>query len=561
VYRDDDTIFTIRPSKEELYYYDFQLSIDREMMTSKKLQPQQQNTMVINTIEELKRNYTARELKQVEIARRLYVMMGRPSREDFNNMIKNGKILNNPVTTEDYKRAEAIYGTDLGVIKGKTTKKKSDQVQIELSQAVYERNIILAVDIMHFTGLNFLVTVSRTIKFITVMHLVNRKKKTIVEAMRQVINLYKGRGHTVTDFEFTETEDKPIHTILADNEFEVIRLEMEGCGIRVNLTAKNKHVPEVERQNRVIKERARSIIQTLPYRHVPKKIRIGLIQYATFWLNNIPKTDQQHSPRDLIFGEQKLDYNVLCQLPFGAYVLVHDDLEVTNTVQSRITGAINLGVTGNIQGTHRFFNLNTGEIIVRRKWTKLPISNEVINRLQDMTNTEVESGCEMYEYDEYNDEEEHQVEEERENTISGVQTESGIDDKIDDDGRNNDDTNDVNTVTEPEMEEENVEDEQPEEENNENNRYNLRSKRTRNHLHRFTFVSVKAGLNKWGDKARKALLDKLLMFLQLKVFAFISNPTKKTDTESIKSTLSLGGKERWTNKSSSHGRRKVPSEI
>jgi hypothetical protein len=109
---------------------------------------------------------------------------------------------------------------------------------------------------------------------------------------------------------------------------------MEGYGIRVNLTAKNEHVPEVERQNRVTKERARSIIQTLPYRHVPKKIRIGLIQYVTFWLNNIPKTDQQHSPRDSIISEQKLDYNVLCQLPFGAYVQVHDDLEVTNTMQS-----------------------------------------------------------------------------------------------------------------------------------------------------------------------------------------------------------------------------------
>jgi hypothetical protein len=44
---------------------------------------------------------------------------------------------------------------------------------------------------------------------------------------------------------------------------------------------------------------------------------------------------------------------------------------------------------------------------------------------------------------------------------------------------------------------------------------------------------VKAGLNKWGDKARKAVLDELLMFLQLKVFAFISNPTK----EQIKKAL------------------------
>jgi len=214
VTRDDNTTFTFVPLKEGLYFYDFQNSINREAI---KKEPEEQNIMVINTVEELQQNYMTRELKQVEAARRLYVMMGRPSREDFDRMINSGKILNNPITTEDYKRAEAIYGTDLVVLKGKTMKKKPERVQIELSQAVYEkRNIILAVDIIQVTGLNFLVTVSRTIKFITIMYLVNRKKKTIMEAMKQAINLYKGKGHTVTDCEFTETEDKPIHTILAD---------------------------------------------------------------------------------------------------------------------------------------------------------------------------------------------------------------------------------------------------------------------------------------------------------------------------------------------------------
>jgi hypothetical protein len=38
-----------------------------------------------------------------------------------------------------------------------------------------------------------------------------------------------------------------------------------------------------------------------------------------------------------------------------------------------------------------------------------------------------------------------------------------------------------------------------------NGRYNLRLNRTRDYSHRFTFVSVKAGLIKWEDKARKAV--------------------------------------------------------
>ncbi len=122
--------------------------------------------------------------------------------------------------------------------------------------------------------------------------------------MRQVIGIYRGKGHQVTDVKFTETEERPIHTILADNEFAAIQAEMEEDGINVNITAKEEHVPEVERQNRVIKERARAIIQTMPYAGIPRKIRIALIQYVVYWLNNIPKSGQEHSPRDLISGEK-----------------------------------------------------------------------------------------------------------------------------------------------------------------------------------------------------------------------------------------------------------------
>ena len=53
----------------------------------------------------------------------------------------------------------------------------------------------------------------------------------------------------------------------------------------------------------------------------------------------MPKHDQRLSPRDIIMGEEKLDYKKVCQLPFGAYVQVHDDLDVTNTMESRRTGA------------------------------------------------------------------------------------------------------------------------------------------------------------------------------------------------------------------------------
>jgi hypothetical protein len=391
VTRDDGTVMKFVPSKEGLYYYDFKISLMRHQEKNVT-----QNAMVVTTVNELRRNYTARELKQIDEARRLYVIMGRPSKADFLKMIKKGKVLENPVRMEDFSNAEKIY-----VVKGKTVRIRPDRVIVDTETAVKEKlNIVLAVDVMKFTGLNFLVTVSRAIGFITATLLRDKKKGTIIEALKQVINLYKGKGHRVGMMNFTE-QNQPVHTILGDNEFENIREDMVALGIA---TAREEHVPEIERQHRVIKERARAIIQTLPYENMPKRMRIALIHNVIFWLNNIPKVGQDHSPKDLICGEQLLNYRTICRIPFGAYAQVHDDQSITNTMASRTTGAISLGSTNNVQGTYRFLSLRTGDIVVRRTWTELPIPSEVIDRVSELATNESDHASYQHELDELDEE-------------------------------------------------------------------------------------------------------------------------------------------------------------
>jgi len=53
----------------------------------------------------------------------------------------------------------------------------------------------------------------------------------------------------------------------------------QELGINVHVVSKNEHAPEIEWQNRVIKERARAIVQTLPYDKLPRKIRLAMINY------------------------------------------------------------------------------------------------------------------------------------------------------------------------------------------------------------------------------------------------------------------------------------------
>jgi hypothetical protein len=78
VTRDDGSIIQFIPSKEGLYYHDFNNSIERSKSHS---------MMIVESVEQLKRNYNKREIEAAEKARRLYVMMGKLSEESFELMI------------------------------------------------------------------------------------------------------------------------------------------------------------------------------------------------------------------------------------------------------------------------------------------------------------------------------------------------------------------------------------------------------------------------------------------------------------------------------------------
>jgi hypothetical protein len=516
VQRDDGSFMEFKPSEEGLYYYDFTQSIKRKK--EQEEEDKKEQAMIIKTVEGIQRNFTKREIKAAEEARRMYVIVGRPSQKIFESLLTGGKLVNSTITVQDYRNALQMFGEDIGVLKGKTTRTKPEHVQVQVQEKPQPRNVILSIDVMFFTGLSFLITVSRNIRFITATLLQDRKKATIFKAIQQVFRVYQGRGHIINDVEFTQDEI-PIHTILADNEFQALKEEIEEVGVTVNVVAKDEHVPEVERQNRVIKERARAVIQTLPYKKIPRKIRVALIHYVVFWLNNLPKEGQVQSPKEMIMGAQVLDTKMLCKLPFGAYAQVHDDVQATNTMEPRTTGAINLGPS-NLQGGHKFLSLATGDIITRRKWTELPVPSEVILRLEELASDTTDTLEEMLQEDR---ESENNLEAEQN---PGIVTEERVTDNIEEEEQNISEEVEVVREQQEELTLEEQEDPQnlPVEDavnvsasdettvtSNATNRgrYNLRPNRTPNYLRRFAFLSVQAGIKRWGDRAREAVREEL----------------------------------------------------
>ena len=136
-----------------------------------------------------------------------------------------------------------------------------------------------------------------------------------------------------------------------DGEFLPMRRHLQEMGIIGNFATRSEHVPEIERQIQVLKERARACRHTLPFKYLPRLIVIEMMNNYALWLNVFPPKGgvSTISPRTLITGE-KFDHTKHCKLPFGAYAQVHKEPLPSNSQVASTVGAICLGPTGNQQG-------------------------------------------------------------------------------------------------------------------------------------------------------------------------------------------------------------------
>jgi hypothetical protein len=170
-----------------------------------------------------------------------------------------------------------------------------------------------------------------------------------------------------------------------DGQFGCLEGDLLGMQVLLNKTANEEHVGEVERFIRTIKERMRCSITTMPFKHVPNRMVIELAKRVVFWFHEFPAKDgisARLSPRTIMTG-QTINHDRHCKYDFGEYVQTHEEHD--NTMATRTVGALALRPTGNIQGSFYFLSLDTGRVINQLHATRLPMPNEVIDRVHRMT--------------------------------------------------------------------------------------------------------------------------------------------------------------------------------
>ena len=118
--------------EDNLYSYTPHYSTEPEQI--------QEDTNLVETVEQNEKFYTNRQIKRAKRAQQLLLTLGCPTVTDLKTIIKTNAIEDCPVTLGDLELAQKIYGPDIASLKGKTTRRKPKQAHVEDEVAIPQVN-------------------------------------------------------------------------------------------------------------------------------------------------------------------------------------------------------------------------------------------------------------------------------------------------------------------------------------------------------------------------------------------------------------------------------------
>ena len=330
----------------------------------------------VDTVSNRITDYSTRQVAEAKRARETIRMLGFPGEGSLTYDIMSGGMINNPVTPNALKIAAEIFGRDVATMRGKMTVSKAVSNSMIEVETDADQTQEMHTDVFEYEGQPCLLTVVSPLGLVMINSILTEqtemKMRTIIEGQVKAI---RSRG-----FRISKILVDPAGQFMKMSKYPVLGVEVYPVG-------PNAHVRRAERAIRTLKDRARAVQSSLPWK-LPKSLVQYLLSFVCIRMNQLAR--RSVGPRAPIerFMGRKIDFHRDVRAGFGDYVQIKTNPKHMNTSEQRTRGCIVLMPTNNLSGTHALYSLDKGTRINADNWVALPTPDIVIEKMNSIAKEE-----------------------------------------------------------------------------------------------------------------------------------------------------------------------------
>ena len=333
-------------------------------------------TAHVISVAERERSFPQTVTRKAKAARELSARLWFPSDAMLMRSIVKGAYLNCDITPTDVQNALTIYGQDRAVAAGKTKRSgPSADTRVDVTPSA-QKEQWLYIDIMYWRTQPFLLAIAKPLYLLVVRPLSDsdpRSGEYIAPHLEKIRQLIESRAFTVT-------------VIKADPEgcFKTLSQQIKGLDIGTS----GSHVPDIEVEIRVIKERLRCMDAFLS---VPVPARLIKEQVnAVVKARNMTIRPHQDRPSIETFTGMKIDIKKDVKAKFMDYIIAsrNPDESVLNTGAKRTADAVYLYPAGNRTGGTVAYDLNTLSKFTCNSFKTAPMPEIIVEKLLHLWKTD-----------------------------------------------------------------------------------------------------------------------------------------------------------------------------
>ena len=328
-------------------------------------------SVLLTSSKERERKYTRKQVELATLAYRFAEKTGATSLSEVIRLATSGNVSGVKFTKDDIIRAYDIWGHPVSYVKGAAVKQKTSRDRDLIDNLTEPTLQSLDIDMFSAAGFEFLLSVAHPLRLTLVSRVDDKSGNNVAKLFQDHLDKIRSKGFNVR--KVYSDQDRVLKIL--DGKFPAVDFHAGGAG---------DHVVRADERIKALKILARSMKARVPWDlpRIPALVD-GLIKCAVSRLN-MHQGRTNDIPPMVKFTGHKPRIDKEYALVWGDYCEAYDPKVVSNTLDRRTESCIALYPCNTAHGSWRLYNIKTGKVITRSNHREMVTTDLVIHQMNTL---------------------------------------------------------------------------------------------------------------------------------------------------------------------------------